>query len=255
VRYQRPEASKKDEDSRNISLDGEHTFSILPSNMRTFRSISTCSTVSSVSVNLAFLSELLILSAVGYFGALDIGYKTFSAPLRRFGKLYRVLNFVIGMLKVYELGTHDITNQLVTRLCQIVDELRIQFIIGVPWSTSQRDRRFKAFQHVDLTRNMLYRLYALDQALLSQRLQTSIDNGLMKAGLRLEMFGPNSWKGEIRRSTLKQGRKRPAFISGTFDMAQNEVLLSSEAFCSATKAVRGELNKRCYAPTQQAPLC
>ena len=64
------------------------TFSILPSRMRTFNSISTCSTLSSVSVNRAFFKECLILSAVGYCGELDIGQSTVSAPSWRFGKLY-----------------------------------------------------------------------------------------------------------------------------------------------------------------------
>ena len=49
------------------------TRSISPSSTRTLRSVSTCSTVSSVSVMRLLLRKLWICGAVGYCGAAEIG--------------------------------------------------------------------------------------------------------------------------------------------------------------------------------------
>jgi hypothetical protein len=107
--------------------------------------------------------------------------------------------------------THDITNQLIAGFSQILDELGVQFVVCVPGSTSQGDGGLDTLKHVYLPGDVLFGkvrnatpiekasynthlhgLDALDEALLSERLQTSIDNCLVQTGLGLEMFRPNA---------------------------------------------------------------
>ena len=61
---------------------------------------------------------------------------------------------------------HQIADELVTCLREVLDKLRVELVIGVPRSTCQGNGRFEAFEHVDLPGWVLYRRHALDEAFL-----------------------------------------------------------------------------------------
>ena len=61
---------------------------------------------------------------------------------------------------------HQIADEFVTCLREVLDKLRVELVIGVPRSTCQGNGRFKTFEHVDLPGWVLHRRHALDEALL-----------------------------------------------------------------------------------------
>ena len=61
---------------------------------------------------------------------------------------------------------HQVADELVTCLREVLDKLRVELVVSVPRSTRQGNGRFKAFEHVDLAGRVLHRRHALDEALL-----------------------------------------------------------------------------------------
>ena len=62
---------------------------------------------------------------------------------------------------------HQIADELVTCLREVLDKLRVKLVISVPRSTRKGNGRFEAFEHVDLPGWVLHRRHALDEALLN----------------------------------------------------------------------------------------
>ena len=132
-----------------------------------------------------------VLWGVGY--RVEYRFRTISAFWKA---LHQVLQtWFLGERKI----THDIANQFIAGFSQILDKFGVQFIVCVPGSTSEGDGRLNALKHVNLPRDVLFEkvrnaipiekksndnthlhgLDALNEALLSERLQASIDNCLV----------------------------------------------------------------------------
>jgi len=81
-----------------------------------------------------------------------------------------------------------ITDKFVAGFRQVLDELCIQFIVGVPWATCQSNRGFYALEHVYFACDMLNRGNTLYQPFLCKGFQTSINDGLVQVGFSFEML-------------------------------------------------------------------
>ena len=51
--------------------------------------------------------------------------------------------------------THDVGDEPVARLGEVLDELGVELVVGVPRPAGERDRGLEALEHVDLARDVL----------------------------------------------------------------------------------------------------
>jgi hypothetical protein len=95
-------------------------------------------------------------------------------------------------MRVKRTGTDSIPDNPPTPLTHTPDKLRVELVVGVPRPARQRAARLEAFEHVNLARDVLDGLHALDEPLLGEGLEASVDHGLVQRCFGFEVFRPYS---------------------------------------------------------------